>query len=55
MATNALWLAGLVVVVARRLDKMRPAASAAAALALFVLAMANYAVVDIFSHVHRGI
>jgi len=54
VATNAVWLACLVVVVARRLDKMRPAASAVAAVCLFVLAMADMLVVDVFSEVHRG-
>ncbi len=55
VATNVVWLACLVVVVARRLDKLRPAACAVASLCLFVLAMANMIVVDMFSNVHRGL
>jgi ABC-type uncharacterized transport system permease subunit len=55
VATNLLWLAALVIVVARRFDRMRPATSAFAAVGLFVLTLANLLVVDLFSSVHRGI
>lgn len=55
IATNALWLVGLVVVLARRFLKFRPTFAAVASVALFVLAMANLFVVDVFSKVHRGL
>ena len=55
VATNLLWLMGLAVVVARRFDKLRPQPAAVASVVLFVLAMANFVVVDMFSRVHRGI
>ena len=55
ITTNVLWLVALLVVVARRLDKIRPATSAVAAVGLFVLTLANLLVVDLFSQVHRGL
>src|SRR5262245_3260945 len=55
VATNALWLVALVIVVARRLNRIRPATSAFAAVGLFALTLANLLVVDLFSRVHRGI
>lgn len=55
VATNLIWLAGVVVVAARLLNRIRPAASSVASVGLFVLALANLLVVDIFSKVHRGI
>lgn len=55
VATNLLWLAALVVVVARRFDRIRPATSAFASVALFLLTLANLLVVDLFSRVHRDL
>ncbi len=55
VATNLIWLIGLVVVLGRLFRRVRPATSAAASIALFALALANLLVVDIFSEVHRGI
>jgi ABC-type uncharacterized transport system permease subunit len=55
VATNLLWLACVVVVVARRAGRIRPAASAAASVALFAVAMADMLVVETLSHIHRGI
>jgi ABC-type uncharacterized transport system permease subunit len=55
IATNALWLAALLVVIARRLNRIRPMTSALAAVGLFVLTLANLLVVDLFSSVHRGL
>jgi ABC-type uncharacterized transport system permease subunit len=55
VATNLLWLVALLVVVARRLDRIRPATSAFASVGLFVLTLANLLVVDLFSRVHRDL
>ena len=55
VATNVLWLVALAVVVARRLNRIRPATSAFASVALFVLTLANLLVVDLFSKVHRDL
>jgi len=54
VATNAVWLACLAVVAARRFGKIRPTASALAAVGLFLLAMADMVVVEVLSDVHRG-
>jgi len=55
VTTNSLWLVALLVVIARRLNRIRPATSAFAAVGLFVLTLANLLVVDLFSSVHRGL
>jgi ABC-type uncharacterized transport system permease subunit len=55
VATNLIWLVGAIVVVARRMNRIRPMASSVASVVLFVLALANLLVVDVFSKVHRGI
>lgn len=55
LATNLLWLAGLVIVVARAANRLRPAGSAMASVLLFALALANLLVVGSFSTVHRDI
>jgi ABC-type uncharacterized transport system permease subunit len=55
VATNLLWLTALVVVVARRFDRIRPVTSAFASVGLFVLTLANLLVVDLFSRVHRDL
>jgi len=52
VATNALWLACLVVVLARRAGKIRPAASAVGAVCLFAAAMLVMLVVEAFSTAH---
>jgi len=52
LVTDALWLVCVVVLVLRRLDKLRPAASAVAALGLFGLAMALLVVVEVLSPLH---
>jgi ABC-type uncharacterized transport system permease subunit len=54
LATDALWLVCLVVAVARRFDKVRPAASAVASVGLFAVAMALLVVVEILSPMHRA-
>jgi ABC-type uncharacterized transport system permease subunit len=55
IATNLLWVVGLAVVVSRRFLRFRPAPAAVASVVLFLLAMANLFVVDVFSRVHRGL
>jgi ABC-type uncharacterized transport system permease subunit len=55
VATNALWLASVVIAAARRIDRVRPAAAATASVVLFGMAMANLVVVDAFSRVHQSI
>jgi ABC-type uncharacterized transport system permease subunit len=55
VATNVLWLVALAVVVARRLNRIRPATSAFASVALLLLTLANLLVVDLFSKVHRDL
>jgi ABC-type uncharacterized transport system permease subunit len=55
LATDAVWLGGLVIVVARKLDKVRPATFAVASLGLFGLAMALLVYVEHGSRIHRGV
>lgn len=55
VATNLIWLSAVLVVLGRLFSRLRPAFCAVASVALFGMAMVNMVVVDIFSHVHRGI
>lgn len=55
VGTNLLWLVGVVAVALRWAGRLRPAGSAFAAVALFVLAMGDLVVVGIFSGFHRGV
>ena len=52
MFTNLLWLGALLLATSRGFGWLRPATSAVCAVALFVLAIGNMLVVDMFSRVH---
>jgi ABC-type uncharacterized transport system permease subunit len=54
VTTNALWLAGLAVVVGRRFLRFRPGPAATASVLLFALAMANLFVVEFIDRAHGG-
>lgn len=54
IATDLLWLAGLVIVIARFANRMRPGTAAIASLGLFVMALANLFVVGRFSPLHQA-
>lgn len=52
IATNALWLLSLLVIVARRMRRLQATGAARASVALFVLAVCNMLFVDLLSRFH---